>query len=276
MTTGNQYPSSSSNNIASTSSRTRNSGQLRRSQTVFDIGTIARKFPWLPVWTLLINCITLGFSIVFICLFWKRECAVSLIFLFLYCFIFLINCFYGFVYFFKFTGTIELSKRNNNILLISLIIFICVSVVVFILTIFVKETGSCIYVKNRISVSILVLIRANSILDLIFLGGLLFFNIVLMCSYSANKRKRENQNQTVDLEKPIESNYHSKDSIGNYPLPPPPLYLMEQSVGPRGHTYSGLPPPPPPSSTHPQYINNNQELQSNINGLPPPPPYPGN
>ncbi|KAK5578137.1 hypothetical protein RB653_003090 [Dictyostelium firmibasis] len=220
MTTGSLSPKSGGlNEAGGSSSNGKNSGgNLKRSQSVFDTNEKVSKFPLLIIWSLVMNCCTLGVSILFIALYWSSRCSTSIAFLFIYSIIFIGNIGFGTFFHLRFSKNWEFSPKKRNIIWTSFFMFFAISVTIFIIAIFIKEGESCSK-KSQLSN----LVRANGVIDLVFLAGLLFFNIVTCCSFSTEKRrKRKNIKNNVELEEARGGdNYKSKDSIKNYPPPPP-------------------------------------------------------
>ncbi|KAN0035954.1 hypothetical protein ACTA71_005248 [Dictyostelium dimigraforme] len=222
MTTGGLSKSSGLNEASSSSSngsKSKNeSGTLKRSQSVFETNEKVSRFPFLILWSLVLNCCTLGISILFIALYWNSDCSTSIAFLFIYSIIFIGNIGFGTFFHLRFSKNWEFTTKKRNIIWGSFGIFFAISVAIFIMAIFIKESSSCSK-KGQLSN----LVRANGIIDLVFLAGLLFFNIVTLCSFSTERRKKRKNKNNVELEEARGSdNYKSNDSINNYPTPPPP------------------------------------------------------
>ncbi|KAN0004279.1 hypothetical protein ACTFIZ_010456 [Dictyostelium cf. discoideum] len=205
-------------------------GTLKRSQSVFETNKKVSKFPFLIIWSLVMNCCTLGISILFIALYWNSNCSTSIAFLFIYSIIFIGNIGFGTFFHLRFSKNWEFTNKKRNIIWGSFIMFIAISVTIFIIAIFIKESSSCSK-KGQLSN----MVRANGVIDLVFLAGLLFFNIVTLCSFSTERRRKKNNKNNVELEEANggnRDNYKSNDSIKNYPTPPPPPQQQQQQQQP--------------------------------------------
>ncbi|KAN0027084.1 hypothetical protein ACTFIU_009766 [Dictyostelium citrinum] len=251
MTTGGLSKSSGLNEASSSSiNKSKNdNGTLKRSQSVFETNEKVSKFPFLILWSFVMNCCTLGISILFIALYWNSNCSTSIAFLFIYSIIFIGNIGFGTFFHLRFSKNWKFTNKKRNIIWGSFIMFFAISVTIFIIAIFIKENSSCSK-KGQLSN----LVRANGVIDLVFLAGLLFFNIVTLCSFSTERRKRRKNNNknNVELEEAhgnsSTDNYKSNDSIKNYPTPPQP----------------------PPSAPYPHQSQNQyyDNINNNNNNLP--------
>ncbi|KAM9965904.1 hypothetical protein ACTFIR_006084 [Dictyostelium discoideum] len=258
MTTGGLSKSSGLDEASGSSSGSGNkknkneNGTLKRSQSVFETNKKVSKFPFLIIWSLVMNCCTLGISILFIALYWNSNCSTSIAFLFIYSIIFIGNIGFGTFFHLRFSKNWEFTNKKRNIIWVSFIMFFAISVTIFIIAIFIKESSSCSK-KGQLSN----MVRANGVIDLVFLGGLLFFNIVTLCSFSTERRRKKNNKNNVELEEANGSNYKSNDSIKNYPTPPPPPQQQQQQQQ-----------IPPPSAPYPHQSQNQYYDSINNNNLP--------
>ncbi|KAF2077869.1 hypothetical protein CYY_000831 [Polysphondylium violaceum] len=185
-----------------------------RSSNVFNRSSRLKSIPWLPIWSIMMNAIIFSITLILLCLFWNSQCNLSITFSVIYLIFFLGNLFFGFYYHFRFTKGIPTSERKRNIIFGNFIVFIAASVALFILTEFIKEGDSCprkVDFKN--------LIRSCGIIDLIYLGGLLFFLIVNICSLSnLDRKQRKSQERelknSVNLKKPNDNVHNIHEYAG--------------------------------------------------------------
>ncbi|KYQ96950.1 hypothetical protein DLAC_04272 [Tieghemostelium lacteum] len=196
---------------------------------VFTKNKKARKIPWLPVWTLIINVAIFIIGIVFLIISYESdECQFPTAILVIYLAVFLVNIFFGFCYHFRYTRGIPKSERKRNVILLLFLVFLAFSIALFVISELVPKSYSCSNSNFK------KVIRAVGILDLIFLGGFLFFVIVTWLSYRGSiQNDQSNPSQSKDGEAVFNhydkrSNYSTHDKSENYPNPPP---LPERNHG---------------------------------------------